>query len=134
MAFTFDLNPWEQTAPTFTTPTSQPLSACARSRCGGNPGCPVGRTQSKQWLHSPGSLVLSPAAPELLPGKLVDKVRSCQFVEMLKLLGNNITFLRQPEAVNGYSPLHDHDYEKYHLFPHGATISSGTRPSLLLIP
>ena len=48
-------------------------------------------------------LTLSPAA-ETFPRKLVEKVRSLQFVEMKELLTDNISLLNQLEAVQG-SPM-----------------------------
>ena len=51
------------------------------------------------------SLVLSPAA-QPFPRKLVDKVKSGQFVEMRELLADNISLAHQLEAIQGYSPLH----------------------------
>ena len=50
-------------------------------------------------------LVLSPAAKPF-PGKLVDKARSRQFVEMWELLADNIALLHQLEAIHGNGPLH----------------------------
>ena len=61
-------------------------------------------------------LVLLPAA-EPFPHKLVDKVKSGQFVEMREPLADNISLVNQREAIPGY-PLrhllgaHDLDYVK----------------------
>ena len=85
-----------QTTPTFTTPTSSGSVVGAATLGGINPS-------GGQGASAP--LVLSPAA-EPFPSKLVDKVRSRQFVEMRELLGDNIALLRQLEAVHGCSPLH----------------------------
>ena len=49
-------------------------------------------------------LVLSPAA-EPFPRRLVDKVKSGQFVEMRELLADNISLLHQLEAIQGLPPL-----------------------------
>lgn len=49
-------------------------------------------------------LVLSPAA-EPFPRKLVDKVKSGQFVEMRELLADNISLVHQLEAIQGFPPL-----------------------------
>ena len=53
--------------------------------------------------HSAG-LVISPAAAPF-PKKLVDKVKSGQFVEMKELLVDNIALMRQLEAMHGTSNL-----------------------------
>lgn len=50
-------------------------------------------------------LTLSPAA-ETFPKKLVDKVRSRQFVEMKELLADNVALISQLEAVSGLSASH----------------------------
>ena len=50
-------------------------------------------------------LVLSPAA-EPFPHRLVEKVRSRQFVEMRELLSDNISLIHQLEAIQGYTPCH----------------------------
>ena len=49
-------------------------------------------------------LVLSPAA-EPFPRKLVDKVKSGQFVEMRELLADNISLLNQLETIQGFPSL-----------------------------
>ena len=49
-------------------------------------------------------LVLSPAA-EPFPRKVVDKVRSGQFIELRELLADNITLVQQLESMHGYAPL-----------------------------
>ena len=54
---------------------------------------------------SPAGLVLSPAA-EPFPQKLVDKIRSGQFVDMKELLADNMSLVNQLEAVQGLSPIH----------------------------
>ena len=51
----------------------------------------------------PAGLVLSPAA-EPFPQKLVDKIRSGQFVDMKELLADNMSLINQLEAVPGLSP------------------------------
>ena len=53
---------------------------------------------------SNAGVILSPAA-EPFPRKLVDKVKSGQFVEMRELLADNITLLSQLEAIQGVPPL-----------------------------
>ncbi len=47
-------------------------------------------------------LLLSSAA-EPLPNKLVEKIRSGQFVEMKELLTDNVSLINQLEAFLGYS-------------------------------
>ena len=47
-----------------------------------------------------GGLVLSPAG-EVLPRRLVEKIRSRQFVEMRELLVDNISLLQHLEATQG---------------------------------
>ena len=92
-----------QTAPTVTTPTLQPpLGSVVGAAI---PPAVVGGANPGSGLGASTPLVLSPAA-EPFPSKLVDKVRSRQFVEMRELLADNIALLRQLEAVHGYSPLH----------------------------
>ena len=51
-------------------------------------------------LIGSSALILSPSS-EPFPRKLVDKVRSGQFVEMRELLADNISLLRQLESVQG---------------------------------
>ena len=51
-------------------------------------------------LTGSSALILSPSS-EPFPRKLVDKVRSGQFVEMRELLSDNISLLRQLESVQG---------------------------------
>ena len=51
-------------------------------------------------VSSQQGLVLSPAA-EPLPKKLVDKIRSGQFVEMRELLADNVSLVHQLETVQG---------------------------------
>ena len=53
-----------------------------------------------QTPHSTG-LILSPAS-EPFPQRLVDKVKSGQFVEMRELLGDNIALLQQLEDIQGF--------------------------------
>ena len=53
---------------------------------------------------SNGGLVHSPAA-EFFPHKLVDKVKSGQFVEMRELLADNISLLNQLKTTQGVPPL-----------------------------
>lgn len=50
-------------------------------------------------------LVLSPAAEPSLR-KLVEKVRSGQFVEIQELLADNISMAQQLEAIQGVPPLY----------------------------
>lgn len=50
-------------------------------------------------------LVLSPAA-EPFPHKLMEKVRSRQFVEIRELLADNISLMHQLEALQGGFPCH----------------------------
>ena len=56
-------------------------------------------------LATNAGLVLSPAA-EPFPQRLVEKVRSHQFIEMRELLSDNISLIRQLEAIQGYTPFH----------------------------
>ena len=49
-------------------------------------------------------LILSPAAAPF-PGKLVNKVRSGQFVKMRELLTDNISLVQQLEAMQSTSPI-----------------------------
>ena len=58
----------------------------------------VGNTSNRSGL------ILSPAA-EPFPHKLVDKVKSGQFVEMRELLADNIALVQQLEDIQGF-PLH----------------------------
>lgn len=50
------------------------------------------------------ALILSSAAAPV-PSKLVDKIRSGQFVEMRKLLNNNILLMQQIEELQGSTPV-----------------------------
>ena len=52
-----------------------------------------------------GGLTLSPAS-EPLPQKLVEKIRSGQFVEMKELLADNVALTKQLEAVQGVPAFH----------------------------
>ena len=93
-----------QTAPSFSSPTHlQPLFPVT-----------TGTTPSlANPLPSPhpigpsthAGIVLSPAA-EPFPRKLVEKVRSGQFIEMRELLADNITPIHQLESIQGCNPLH----------------------------
>ena len=53
---------------------------------------------------SSGGLILSPAAAPF-PCKLVEKVRSGQFIEMCELLVDNISLLQQLETIQGTNPI-----------------------------
>ena len=57
-------------------------------------------TSDLQTPHSTG-LILSPAS-EPFPQKLVDKVKSGQFVEMRELLSDNIALMQQLEDIQGF--------------------------------
>jgi len=59
-------------------------------------------------------LVISPAAAPF-PKKLVDKVKSGQFVEMKELLVDNIALMRQLEAMHGTSNLPQFDANRLQL-------------------
>ena len=52
-----------------------------------------------QTPSQPGGLILSPAG-EILPQKLLDKIRSRKFVDMKELLTDNIALIQQLEATN----------------------------------
>lgn len=70
----------------------------------------VSGTEQKYFIASPAvsflqqGLVLSPAEPLLQ--KLVEKIRSGQFVEMKELLADNIAPVNQLEAVHGLPQMH----------------------------
>ena len=54
--------------------------------------------------NSAGGLLLSPAA-EVIPKKLVDKIRSGRFVELKELLQDNMTLSTQLEEIQGTSTM-----------------------------
>ena len=81
----------------------------------------VGSTSNRSGL------ILSPAA-EPFPHKLVDKVKSGQFVEMRELLADNIALVQQLENIQGFPLQGPRDLAcvMSHLSPLGATVSWGT--------
>jgi hypothetical protein len=97
------LAPGSQAAtPITTTAQNQPIPPGATAAIvppQSNPALP----QLTHPLPTAG-LVLSPAA-EPFPRKLVDKVKSGQFVEMRELLADNISLLNQLETIQGFPPL-----------------------------
>ena len=78
-----------QAAPSYSTPGNQLPQTPALQLASGS-----------QTPHSTG-LILSPAA-EPFPQKLVDKVKSGQFVEMRELLSDNIALMQQLEDIQGF--------------------------------
>lgn len=60
----------------------------------------LGDPQTSGGSYSSG-LILFPAA-EPFPNKIVDKVKSGQFVEMRELLTDNIALLQQLEDIQGF--------------------------------
>lgn len=71
------------------------------------PPLPLLQPTQSTTLTTPATqpgLVLSPAV-EPFPRKIIDKVRSGQFIDMKELLADNITLVQQLEAVQSYAPL-----------------------------
>ena len=93
-----------QTAPSFSSPTHpQPLFPVTT---GTPPSLANPLPSSHSTVPSPhAGMVLSPAA-EPFPRKLVEKVRSGQFIEMRELLADNIGLIYQLESIQGCTPLH----------------------------
>ena len=62
------------------------------------------RTSNSPAASASGGLLLSPAA-EVIPKKLVEKIRSGKFVELKELLQDNITLVTQLEEMQGASSI-----------------------------
>ena len=98
-----------QTGPVFSSPTQ--LAAVSWAGASTSETLPSPLVTGPQFgmtvsgSPSPPGLVLSPAA-EPIPKKIVDKIRSGQFVEMKELLTDNLSLISQLEAVQGIAPLH----------------------------
>ena len=78
-----------QAAPSYSTPGNQ------------LPQTPAPQLMSGLPASNTSGLILSPAS-EPFPQKLVDKVKSGQFVEMRELLSNNIALMQQLEDIQGF--------------------------------
>ena len=93
-----------QTTPSFSSPTHlQPLFPVTT---GTPPSLANPLPSSHSTVPSPhAGMVLSPAA-EPYSRKLVEKVRSGQFIEMRELLADNIALIHQLESIQGCTPLH----------------------------
>ena len=87
--------------PVFSSSATQPSVV---SWMNSNPSSSHQQLPNVPTCPQPG-LMLSPAAPPF-PRKLVDKVKTGQFVEMKELLADNVSFLNQLEAVPGMSAVH----------------------------
>ena len=87
--------------PVFSSSATQPSVV---SWMNSNPSSSHQQLPNVPTCPQPG-LMLSPAAPPF-PRKLVDKVKTGQFVEMKELLADNVSLLNQLEAVPGMSAVH----------------------------
>ena len=96
-----------QTGPVFSSPTQ--LAAVSWAGTSTSETLPFPLVTGPQFgmtasgPPSPPGLVLSLAA-EPIPKKIVDKIRSGQFVEMKELLTDNLSLISQLEAVQGIAP------------------------------
>ena len=92
-------------SPVFSTPSHPPVVSWRSDNPGSIPHADSTRSQPHgvtSTLSPQPGLTLSPAA-ETFPKRLVDKVRSGQFVEMKELLTDNMSLISQLEAVQGTS-------------------------------
>ena len=64
----------------------------------------TGLIPQSQRQAAPGGLILSPTSAPF-PQKLVDKIKSGQFIEMRELLAANISLIQQLEALQGSMPI-----------------------------
>lgn len=97
-----------QSGPAFSHDSQPSLVPGMTTSSAGRPLCSMGWTPPLPAVPlgtSQQGLVLSPAA-EPLPKKLVDKIRSGQFVEMRELLADNVSLVNQLETVQGVPAAH----------------------------